>query len=66
MPPTDKSEHVLVHCTMLRTHRPDVVVINEERTRTVFPETVLLADDFWLRKVTTDLHLLADVNIVSG
>lgn len=53
-------------CTMLRTHRPNVVVINEERTGTVFPETGLLANDFWLRIVTTDLHLLADVNIVSG
>jgi hypothetical protein len=24
----------------------------------------LLADPFWLRKINTDLHILADVNIV--
>ena len=30
---------------------------------TSVPETVLLADPFWLRKITTDPHILAHVNI---
>jgi len=29
---------------------------------TVFSQTFLLADPFWLRKITTDPHILAQVN----
>ena len=57
---------VLERCTMHRRHRPYVFVINEERSRTVFPETFLLAGYFSLKKITADRHNLADVNIVSG
>jgi hypothetical protein len=32
----------------------------------VFPKRFLLADPFWLRKITTDPHILAHVNRVSG
>jgi hypothetical protein len=27
-----------------------------------FPQTSLLADSFWFRKITTDDHILADLN----
>ena len=29
-------------------------------------QTILLADSFWLRNITTDPHILAHVNIRSG
>jgi len=29
----------------------------------MFPKMFLLADLFWLRNITTDPHILADVNI---
>jgi len=31
--------------------------------RTVFPQLILLKDPFWLQKITTDPHILAEVNI---
>jgi len=37
-----------------------------EFSKAVFPRTVLLLDSFWLRKITTDPHVLAHINRDSG
>ena len=34
------------------------------RYKPLFPKLFFLADPFWLREITTDPHILADVNIV--
>jgi hypothetical protein len=35
---------------------------NVKMLTAVFPKLSLLADSFWLRKITKDPHILADVN----
>jgi hypothetical protein len=35
----------------------------EDSFRAVFPKNVCSRDSFWLRKITTDPHILAHINV---